>query len=86
MEFITWAKMASKVDEKQKRGVKEVESAYQEVEIGSGWEVTKRKAMRMVEITTHFGTTVTEEEQGKLPKKVGVVADPISAKRRAERR
>ena len=43
--------------------------------------MSKGKAMRTVEITTHLWTAVTEEEKSKLPKKVGVVADLIGAKR-----
>ena len=86
VEIITWVQMASEAEEKQKKAVEEVGSAYQGVGIGSGWEVSEGKAMRMVEITTHFWTAVTEEEKNKLPNKVGVVADLIEAKRRAEGR
>ena len=48
--------------------------------------MSKGKAMRTVEITTHFWTAVMEEEKNKLPEKVGVVADLIGAKRRVEGR
>ena len=48
--------------------------------------MSEGKAMRTVEITTHFWTAVTEEEKNKLPEKVAVVADLIGAKRRAEGR
>ena len=48
--------------------------------------MSEGKAMRTVEITTHFWTVVTEEEKNKLPEKVGVVADLIGAKRQAEGR
>ena len=84
VETITWAKMASEADKKQKKAVEEVGSAYQGVGIGSGWEVSEGKAIRTVEVTTHFWTAVTEEEKNKLPEKVGVVADLIGAKRQAE--
>ena len=53
--------MASKVEGKQKKALDEVGSAYQHVGIGSGWEVSEGKAIRMVEITTHFWTAITEE-------------------------
>ena len=78
--------MAAEAEEEQKKAVEEVGSAYKGVGIGSGWEVSEGKAMRMVEITTHFWMAVTEEEKNKLPEKVGVVADQIGAKRQAEGR
>ena len=76
--------MVSEADEKQKKVVEEVGLVYHWVEIGSRWEVNEGKAMRMVEITTHSWTVVTEEEKSKLPEKVGVVADLIGAKRHVE--
>ena len=42
------------------------------------------KAMRMVEVTTHFTTPLTEEEKKSLPKKIRMVSDLVAVKRRAE--
>ena len=36
VEIITWAQMASEAEEKQKKAVEQVGSAYQGVGIGSG--------------------------------------------------
>ena len=42
------------------------------------------KAMRMVEVTTHFTTPLTEEETKCLREKMRMVSDLVAVKRRAE--
>ena len=42
------------------------------------------KAMRMVEVTTHFTTPLTEEEKKSLPEKIRMVSDLVAVKGRAE--
>ena len=54
----------------------------QEVSTGSGWEVKEGKAMRAVEITTHFWSPWTEEEKKSLPEKVRTVSKLIDTGRK----
>ena len=42
------------------------------------------KAIRMVEVTTHFTTPLTEEEKKSLLEKIRMVSDLVAVKRRAE--
>ena len=84
VEKKTYAGVLAETEKKRKKAEEEVGTAYHGVGIGSGWEVNERKAMRTVEVTTHFWTPVTEEEKTKLPEKIGVVADLLAGLRKAE--
>ena len=81
---MTWANVAAELDAEKKKAEDEIGKAYHGVGIGSGWEVNEGKAMRVVEVTTHFWTPVTEEEKTKLPEKIGVVANLLAGLRKAE--
>ena len=50
--------------------------------IGSGWEVKEGKAMRIVEITTHFWSSLTDEEKKSIPEKVRTVNKLIDTGRK----
>ena len=42
------------------------------------------KAMRIVEVTIHFKTPLTEEEKKSLPEKIRLVLELVAVKRKAE--
>ena len=84
VEMRRWADMLAETGKKREMAEEKVGKAYHGVGIGSGWEVNEGKAMRTVEVTTHFWTPVTEEEKTKLREKIGVVANLLVGLRKAE--
>ena len=81
-ETMTWAERMSKGKETLQKLEEEIKRPSQEVSTGSGWEVKEGKAMRTVEITTHFWSPLTEEEKKSLPEKVRSVGELIHTGRK----
>ena len=57
---------------KRKKAEEDTKRVHHGVGVGGGWEVVEGKAVRMVEVTTHFVTPLTEEEKKSLPKRSGL--------------
>ena len=81
-ETMTWAEGMSRGKETLQKLEEESKRPSQEVSTGVGWEVKEGKAMRAVEITTHFWSPLTEEEKKSLPKKVRTVSELIDTGRK----
>ena len=74
--------MMSKGKETLQKLEEENKRPSQEVSTRSGWEVKEGKAMRTVEITTHFWSPLTDEEKKSLPEKVRRVNELIDTGRK----
>ena len=84
IEHITWAERITEAEKKRKQAEEDPKRVHHGVGVGGGWEVVEGKAMRMVEVTTHFVTPLTEEEKNSPPEKIRMVSDLVTIKRRAE--
>ena len=67
IEHVTWAERITEAEKKRKKAEEVAKRVHHGVGVGGGWEVVEGKAMRMVEVTTHFMTPLTEEEKKSLP-------------------
>ena len=72
----------SKEKETLQRLEEENKRPSQEVSTGSGWEVKRGKAMRTVEIITHFWSPLTGEEKKSILEKVRMVNEMIDTGRK----
>ena len=72
-------------EKKRRKAEKDAKRIHHEFRVGEGWKVVKGKAIRMVEVTTHLITPLTEEEKKSLPEKIRMVPDLVAVKRRAKR-
>ena len=84
IEHVMWAERITEAERKRKKVEEDAKRVQQGVGVRGGLEVVEEKAMRMVEVTTHFVTPLTEEEKKSLPEKIRMVSDLVAVKRRAE--
>ena len=84
IEYVTWAERITEAEKKRKQAEEDAKRVHHGVGVGGGWEVVEGKAMRTVEVTTHFTTPLTDEEKKSLPEKIRMVSDLVAVKRRAE--
>ena len=71
IEHITWAERIIEAEKKRKKAEEDAKRVHHGVRVGGGWEVVEGKAMRMVEVTTHFTTPLTERTRSLFPRRSG---------------
>ena len=84
IEHVMWAERITEAEKKRKKAEEDEKRVYFGVGVRGGWEVVEGKAMRMVEVTTHFTTPLTKEEKNPLPQQIRMVSNLVAVKRRAE--
>ena len=84
IEHVTLAERIMEAEKKRQQAEEDAKRVHHGVGVGGGWAVVEGKAVRMVEVTTHFTTPLTEEEKKTLPEKIRMVSDLVAVKRRAE--
>ena len=84
IEHVTWVERITEAEKKMKEAKEEARRVHYGVGVAGGWEVVEGKAMRMVEVISHFTTPLTEEGKKLLPEKIWRVSDLVAVKRRAK--
>ena len=85
IEHVRCAARIMEAEKKRKKAEEDAKRVHHGVGVGGGWELVEGKAMRMVEVTTHFTTPLTEEKKKSLPEPIRMVLDLVAVKRRPQR-